>query len=91
MSDWFGDDDDDRQQTTSTVVSNKEPWSSQQTYILAAYDKAQELFGSPRQYAGGYEGSTVVPRSEETIAALQGIKDRAIAGSNLVTAAQDLS
>ena len=91
MSDWFGDDDDDRQQTTSPVVSNKEPQSSQQPYILAAYDKAQELFGSPRQYAGGYEGSTVVPRSEETIAALQGIKDRAIAGSNLVTAAQDLT
>ena len=70
-----------------TVVSTDPP-SFQLPYIERGFEEAQRLFETPRTF---YEGSTVIPFSDQTQAGLSAMENRAMAGSPLVTAAQNLT
>ena len=70
-----------------TIVSNNPPaW--QQPYIEAGLEGAKDAYETPRTF---YEGSTVVPWSDQTQAGIDAMQTRAETGSPLVTAAQDLT
>lgn len=71
---------------TSEVRSNAAPWSGQQPYLETGFSRAQsDILNKPIEY---YPGSTVVPFSGQTEAALGGTEQRAMAGSPLNQAAQ---
>ena len=74
--------------TIQRTVSNIEPTELQRPYIETGYETAQQLFETPRSF---YEGSTVVPFADQTVSAMDMIQNRAMAGSPLVTAAQNLT
>jgi hypothetical protein len=88
--------------TSTSSVQNASPWSAQQPYLRDVFREAQRLyFGANPQTVNGmqfpdpnagpqyFPGSTVAPLAPETGQALQLETQRALAGSPLLTAAQD--
>ena len=74
--------------TVQRTTTNTEPPAFQKPYIERGYETAQQLFETPRSF---YEGSTVVPFADQTVAGMNLMENRARAGSPLVTAAQNLT
>jgi hypothetical protein len=75
----------------TTTIQKSEPWDEQKGYLKTGFAKAQDatLNKGPAQY---FPGSTVVPFSPETNAALNFQTQRALNGSPVQTAAnQQLS
>ena len=72
---------------TSTTVQNSQPWSGVEPYLKYGFNEAKDIYrsGLP-QY---YPGSTVVPFSPQTEAALQGTENRALMGNPLNFGAQN--
>lgn len=72
--------------TQTQTVTKADPWSEQQPYLKYGFQQAQDIYqgGAP----GYYPGQTVAPFSNETNAALDAQTNRALAGSPLMTAAQ---
>lgn len=72
--------------TQTQTVTKADPWSEQQPYLKQGFQQAQEIYnqGAP----GYYPGQTVAPFSPETNAAMEAQTNRALAGSPLMTAAQ---
>lgn len=72
--------------TQTQTVQKADPWSEQQPYLKYGFQQAQDIYqgGAP----GYYPGQTVAPFSPETNAALDAQTSRALAGSPLMTAAQ---
>ncbi len=62
------------------VQQKSEPWEGQKPYLNQGFIQAEQLRSTPRNY---YSGSTVVPFSNQTEAAMQGVEDRARSGSEL--------
>jgi len=74
-------------QPSTTTVQKSDPWSGQQGYLTKGFQRAQsDILDQPRTF---YEGSTVVPYSEETEAALDLTSQRALLGSPLINQAQN--
>lgn len=73
--------------STTTSTTTAEPPSYQLPYLQRGLGYAQGMLnqGAPQQY----QGSTVVPFSQQTQQAMQGIQQRAMAGSPMVRAAQN--
>ena len=69
----------------TTVTQNRDPWSGAQPHLTAGFEEAALQKDIPREY---YEGSTVVPFSGQTEAALQTTEDRAVGGNPLLGQAQ---
>ena len=82
MGNVFGGDD---KPTTATTVVSNDPPGFQKPFIEYGFEQARNQFDTPRSY---YEGSTVVPFSQQTTDAMAGIEARARAGSPLIGAAQ---
>lgn len=76
--------DSKKKQTVSQVSA---PWGPQQPFLEAGFNAAKtDVLNKPGSY---FPGSTVVPFSNQTNAALQGIEDRARAGNPLVGIGQN--
>lgn len=67
------------------IIQNNDPWSGQQTYLTDVFSRAKDLSNQPMSY---YPNSTVVPFSNQTESALQGIENRATSGSPVLQAGQ---
>lgn len=63
-----------------TIQQKSEPWEGQKPYLNQGMIQAEQLRSTPRNY---YSGSTVVPFSNQTESAMQGVEDRARSGSEL--------
>ena len=70
--------------SVQTIQSN-EPPAFQQPFLQTGFDRALEQLDSPPDY---FPGSTVVPFAPQTETALQGVEQRATAGSPLTAAGQ---
>jgi len=71
---------------STQVVQNNDPWRGQQPYLEKGFQAAQQnILDTPLSY---YPNSTVVPFSQQTEQALQGIEQRATQGSPVTQAAQ---
>lgn len=73
---------------TSTTVQKADPWQGQQQYLLGGFQQAWDQYASPTINAQYYPGSTVVPFSPETQAALSMQTQRALNGSPVEDAAK---
>lgn len=72
-----------------TVVNNTEPWDGQKDYLTTGYSRAQsDILNSPTQY---YPDSTVVPFSNQTTQALGMQESRALNGSPVMGAANQMA
>ncbi len=72
---------------TTTTATDTGPWSAQQPYLRTGFQRAQtDVLDRPLEY---FPGSTVVPYSPETEAALGAQATRATEGSPLLAGAQD--
>lgn len=72
---------------SSTTVQKADPWSGQQPYLTYGFKEAQDQYKSSTP--SYYPGSTVVPFSPETNAALDWQTNRAINGSPIQSAANN--
>ena len=80
---------DSKPSGTQTVVQNNSPWSGAQPYITEGYEKAKtDILNKPTQY---YPNSTVVPLSNQTQQALGMQEARAINGSPVMGAANQMA
>ena len=75
-------------ETTVEKVENRDPWAPAQPYILDTMRGAKQLYNSD---AGKYffPGNTSVPTSWDTAYALDAMRNRAVYGSPLNSAAQN--
>jgi len=72
-----------------TVVNNTEPWGEQKGYLTTGYSRAQsDILDKPTQY---YPDSTVVPFSNQTEQALGMRESRALSGSPVMGAANQMA
>lgn len=62
------------------VTQNRDPWSGQQPYLTAGFERSKGFLDQPNQF---YPNSTVVPFSGQTEQALQQTENRALTGSPL--------
>jgi hypothetical protein len=76
-----------QQAPSSTTIQKSDPWEAQQPYLKEGFQQTQDnILNKPIEF---FEGSAVVPFSDETSQALQMTKDRALAGSPINRAATD--
>ena len=75
--------------TTTNTVTKSDPWAGQQSYLTTGFEQALNNYNSNApQY---YQGSTVAPQSDTTKLA-QGLQtQRALSGSPITSAADNLA
>lgn len=79
-------DKDNEPSGQQTVVQTNDPWSGVQTPLTTGYKRAGELLDKPIEQ---YPDSRVVSFSPQSEQALQGIEQRAAAGSPILQAGQE--
>ena len=75
----------DDKPTTQINSTSSTPWGAQQPYLQKGFQGAQGLLENP---VSPYPNSTVIPQHADTLSSLDGIRDRARAGSSLRDAGQ---
>lgn len=81
--------DDSKPSGTQTVVQNNSPWGGQQPYLTKGFERAEsDILNKPTQY---YPNSTVVPFSNQTTQALGMQENRALSGSPVMGAANQMA
>lgn len=77
-----------KKETKTESSQTRDPWAPAQPFIMDVMNQAKKTFNSDAgsQY---YPNSTVVPYSDETNQAMDMMKNRAINGSPVTTAAKD--
>jgi len=75
--------------TTSTnTVQNADPWKGQQPYLTYGFEQAKQNFQTPQSY---FPNQSVVPFSPQSDMAMRLTEGRALQGSPVNFAAQDLA
>lgn len=74
---------------TQNVTHTNAPWDPQQRYLTDTFGQASRLYEQNRGGIPFFPGQTFAPQSQQTLQALQGIEDRARAGSPLQRAGNE--
>jgi len=72
---------------SQTTVQKADPWSGQQPYLTKGFEQAEQRFLNTNPTY--FEGSTVVPYSDETNLAMDMTKQRALSGSPITNSSVD--